>query len=117
MIRLFSLLVGIFGFAACQHSPTAQPAVLSDASDETMTAVKASLATAMDRAQVELGAGDPTTAPVIAVLPPAPTTFETQSPAMPTIFNLFVRDGVCFAVAEATGDEVALPGVSCRALS
>ena len=117
MNRVVYLLAGTFILGACQHSPVAQPAVLADASVETMDAVKASLAAAMDRAHIEFGAGDPTTIPSISVLPPPPSTFETQSPAMPIIFDLFVRGDFCFAVAEGSKDEVVLPGVTCRPLN
>ncbi|MEO1322377.1 MAG: hypothetical protein AAFV59_05160 [Pseudomonadota bacterium] len=116
MIRIISLLAGTLALGACQHHSPAQPAVLADASAETLDAVKGNLAQAMNRGQIEIGAGDPTTIPSISVLPPPPSTFETQSPAMPTIFKLYVRDGLCFAIAEGTVEEVPLPGVACRPL-
>lgn len=116
MIRGLCLFAGMLALGACQHTPAAQPAVLTDTTPETLAAVKTSLAKAMNRGQIEFGAGDPTTVPSIAVLPPRPSTFETQSPAMPTIFSLFVRDGACFAVADGTDAEIPLPSGLCKPL-
>lgn len=79
-----------------------------------MTALRAALAESMDRATIELGAGDPTVTPSIAVLPPKPTTFETQSPALPTMFDLYMRENYCFAMRRGDDAEIALAGVRCR---
>jgi len=79
-----------------------------------MTALRAALAQSMDRATIELGAGDPTVTPSVAVLPPKPTTFETQSPAMPTMFDLYIRGDDCFAMRRGDDAEIALEGVRCR---
>ncbi|NQY13401.1 MAG: hypothetical protein HRT81_06015 [Henriciella sp.] len=100
--------------AACQHAPSVTPAVLQDKDIDTMTALRAALAQSMDRATIELGAGDPTVTPSIAVLPPKPTTFETQSPALPTMFDLYMRGDDCFAMRRGDGAEIALEGVRCR---
>jgi len=74
------------------------------------------VATALNRAQIELGAGNPTLVPSVSVLPPRPTDFETRSPAMPEIFNLFVQDGRCYAVRDGSDIEIPLPDVTCHPL-
>ena len=103
-----SLLAGV---AACQSSP--QPATLSDASPETMSAVKGVLAAAVDRAQIELGPGDPATETFISVLPPAPGPLEGNSPAMPTMFDIVVMEGECYVRERQSGDMFLLAGIAC----
>jgi hypothetical protein len=87
------------------------PAVLASAED--IPALKAALAGAMGRARIELGAGDPTREPVVAVLPPPLGPNEDRSPATPALFDLVLRGGDCYAVRRDTGEETALAGVEC----
>jgi len=114
--RLLLPLMAVLAASACQHSQGAVPAILADDSAETLDALKAGLATAMNRAQIELGAGDPTVVPSVSVLPPRPTEFETRSPALPEIFNLFIQDGRCYAVRDGSETEIPLPDVTCHPL-
>ena len=114
VIRGLSSLMSVFALTACQHAQPVSPAVLQSADAETLMALRSALGQALGRAEIELGAGDPTTEPSVAVLPPKPTTFETQSPAMPTMFDLFVRGETCFAVQRGNEVEITLPGVACR---
>lgn len=115
MVARFLISIGAaFAVSACQHNQGPVPAILADDSPETLAALKAGLAIAMDRASIELGAGDPTAMPSVAVLPPRPTNLETSSPAMPVIFNLFIQDGRCFAVRDGSETETTLPNVTCR---
>ena len=114
--RILIPFIAALAVAGCQHNQGAVPAILADDSPETLSALKASLGTALNRAHIELGAGDPTTVSRVSVLPPRPTDLETRSPAMPEMFNLFIQDGRCYAVREGSETEVALPGVPCRAL-
>lgn len=102
--------------SACQHNQGSVPAVLADDSAETLSALKSGLGTALNRAQIELGAGDPTSVSRVSVLPPRPTDLETRSPAMPEMFNLFIHNGRCYAVRDGTETELPLPDVPCRAL-
>jgi hypothetical protein len=87
------------------------PAVL--ASEDDIPALKAALAGALGRARIELGAGDPTREPVVAVLPPPLGPNEDRSPATPALFDLVLRNGGCYAVSRETGEETALAGVEC----
>ena len=116
-MRVVSALLGALALTACQHTQTVTPAVLADAETSTMDALRASLASAMGRAEIEFGAGDPTMTPSVAVLPPKPSSFETQSPAMPTLFELYMRGETCFAIRQGDDIEIALPGVPCRVAS
>ncbi len=102
--------------AACQTSFASQAAVLESGDTETLAKVKAALADAMGRTDIEFGAGDPTQTPAISVLPRRPSSYEDRSPATPTLFDLTLRDGVCYATRRDTGDAVALEGVACRPL-
>lgn len=104
-----SLLAGL---AACETAP--QPAVLIDTSPETMAAVTGVLAAAMDRAQIELGAGDLTKDSVISVLPPRPGPLEGSSPAVPTLFDILLLDGDCYVQERASGEMFPLTGIECR---
>jgi len=102
-----ALALGALAMAtACQSTPQqAVPAVLTDRGPETMDTLKATLASAMGKAQVELGAGDPTTTSAITVLPPPLGPMETASTAMPTQFNLMMRGDTCMVVHGETGEE------------
>lgn len=114
--RIFIPFVAALAVSACQHNQGPAPAVLADDSAETMSALKMGLATALNRAQIELGAGDPTVVSRVSVLPPRPTDLETRNPAMPETFQLFIRNGRCYAVRDGSEAELALPDVPCRAL-
>ena len=117
MVKKTALAIAtVLGLGACQHASGSVPAVLEDNSEETMMAVKAALSEAMGRAKIELGVGDPTETAMIAVLPPPLSTHEDRSPATPTVFDLVLRDGICFAANTETGAETELAGVRCRQL-
>ena len=83
----------------------AVPAVLMDDSPDTMGTLKATLAEAMGRASVELGAGNPAETSMITVLPPPLGPMETASTAMPTQFDLMKRGETCMVVHSETGEE------------
>jgi hypothetical protein len=101
---------------ACQSTPQqAVPAILTDSGPETMNTLKATLASAMGQAQVELGAGDPTRTSAITVLPPPLGPMETASMAMPTQFELMMRGDTCMVVHGETGEEHPLD-LPCRPL-
>lgn len=117
VVRIILSSLTAITLGACQHVDEAVvPATLADDGADSIAALKTGLAAAMERAQIELGAGDLTTSSTVSVLPPPPTTHETRSPAMPTTFTLYVRGDACFAVQEGSETEVALPGVTCRPL-
>ncbi|MEO1662853.1 MAG: hypothetical protein AAFR51_17830 [Pseudomonadota bacterium] len=111
-----ALFTGFFGFilGACQHQGAPVAATLSDDSPETISALKAGLSTALGRAIIDLGAGDPTAVPSVAVLPPRPAPRETHSTAMPTLFDLYLEGDTCFAIKQGTSTRIALPDVPCK---
>jgi hypothetical protein len=81
-----------------------------------MEALKSGLAAAMGRTMIELGADKGQQSSTVSVLPQKLSEFETRSPERPTIFKLFVKDGICFAVRDGSDVEVPLPDVSCQPL-
>ncbi|MEM9738663.1 MAG: hypothetical protein AAF829_02260 [Pseudomonadota bacterium] len=104
-----TLIASLAMAAGCQTvTDEAVPAVLADDAPETMDRLKAGLAEAVGRANIELGAGDPTQTSTITILPPAPSPLETASVAMPTPFRLMMRGDTCMAVHGETGEEFAM---------
>jgi len=110
-----AVLTGGFAMAGCQSVGGASPARLSTDEDPQMERLKAGLATALGRANIEFGAGDPLGEGTVVVLPPPPTALETHSLAMPITFDLEVRGETCIAVRRDTGEAFELPGVDCTA--
>lgn len=99
--------------AGCEAEP--QLATLSDASPETVEALTFVLASAVGRANVELGPGDLTRQPMVSVLPPRPGPMEGNSTAMPALFDIVLLDGDCYARAHSDGVLHVLPGLTCVA--
>ena len=114
VIRFLASSLAIAALGACQHQHSAVPAVLIDSEPETLDALKAALSGAMQRAQIELGAGDPSQQSMVSVLPPPPTDLEGNSTARPTTFNLYIRGDSCFAVRDGSDEEIVLDNVACR---
>jgi len=108
--RIAMLLMA--ALAACDQEPVA--AVLADASDETMSRLRATLASALDRSSVTLGAGDVTAVPEVSVLPPAVTPLEGNSPALPIVFDILLQNGDCYVRRRGTGELVPLTDVACN---
>lgn len=113
-VALMGALAGALLAAACQTGLASQAAVLENADAQTMAKVKAVLAEAMGTATIELGAGDPTQTPSIAVLPRPPSPHEDRSPAMPVLFDLILKENVCYAVRRDTGEAYELTDVACK---
>lgn len=114
--KLAAVVFGVAATMGCETHMSPTPAVLETADAETMASLTATLAAAMDRAQVELGPSDLTAESVITVLPPPLGPGEDRSLATPTYFDLMIIDGDCVAVRRETGDQYVLDGVSCRPL-
>ncbi len=112
----FALIAGGALMASCQTPNAPAAAVLENADHGTMAALHAALASAVGRAQVEIGPGDLTQSSTIAVLPPPLGPGEDRSLATPDYFDLMWVDGKCVLVAQETGAQFALDGVSCRKL-
>ena len=121
MRRTGTRLAGAFAacglLAACQSSTVLEPAVLERGDPDSLIQLKSAVAEAMEKPRVDFGAGDLTTSPEIAVLPPKPGPFETHSLAVPTYFDLARQNGGCVVIERESGNVYAAPGVSCRALT
>ncbi len=112
----FAFALAALAIGGCQHTGDATPAVLADASEPSMQALKSALASALGRSQVELGASDPMHIPRVSVLPPPLSPLEDRSPVKPALFDLFIRNGSCFAIQVETKIETELTNVPCRPL-
>lgn len=102
--------------AACHTLAAAQPAVLQSDDAATLGALKSALATALQRADVELGPVDLTRSPAVPVLPRPPASVEGRSTAMPIMFDIAMKDGACVLIRRDTGEAFSLGSISCRAL-
>lgn len=107
-------LFALLGLGACQHTTEATPAMLADTSDANLSALKSALAETMGHSRVDLGAGDLAQMTRVSVLPPALSPNDDRSPALPTYFDLMMRDGTCVAVHSETKTETLLPNVTCQ---
>lgn len=108
-------LAGLFA-AACQTGTAMTPATLEDADDATLARVKETLSTAMGRANIKLADGDLTERTSVSVLPPPLGPNETNSPAMPTVFDIATNGSDCFLIHRETGERYRLEDVSCVAV-
>ena len=114
--KIFFTFAGAAAIIGCQSHTAPAPAVLVNTDEDTMRVLHAVLADAMGRAQIELGAGDPTQDSVIAVLPPPLGPGEDRSTATPAYFDLMLKGGDCILVRRETGETFALDGVQCNPL-
>lgn len=109
--------LALAGFVvSCETTAEATPATLASADSDTMEYVRSVLADALGRAQINFGAGDPTSSPVISVLPPRPVDHEGRSLATPEQFDIFMQGSRCYVRRRKTGDEYSLRDIDCRPL-
>lgn len=115
---LLSGLAAIMGLSACQSAPVSEPvlAVLVEVDEETVITIRKSVAEALNKATVELGASDLTVSSTLSVLPPRPTQFETRSLAKPILFDLMSDGEVCYLVQHGTSEQIVIEGITCRPL-
>lgn len=118
MIRGVALVLGLMAASGCQtQTEMTVPAVLDDASESTIADLKSQLATALNRTGVRLAEADFASSARVTVIPPPLGPHEMNSRAIPIDFDLFLRGERCYVVRVETGDEIALKGITCRALS
>ena len=108
-------LAGLFA-AACQTGSAMTPATLRDADDTSLARLKETLSEAMGRASIKLAGGDLTERTSVSVLPPPLGPNETNSPAMPEVFDILTNGTDCFVTRRETGETYKLDGVSCVAV-
>ncbi|MAP96333.1 MAG: hypothetical protein CMK07_15415 [Ponticaulis sp.] len=89
------------------------PAILLSGDTASLDKLIEHLADAMGRAEIELGAGDPTITSSVSVLPPPGGPLEGRNVSTPEIFNLSLRDGVCYASRVSKCEEIELADVTC----
>lgn len=105
------------GLMACQATGSPTPAVLVRADAESLARLKSAVAAAMGKARVDFGSADLAASPEIPVLPPRPGPFEGQSLALPTYFDLAIKDGTCVVIERSTGKAFDASEVSCKPTS
>lgn len=93
------------------------PAVIAEDTSIVRAELKSALASAVGRAQVELGPDDFTMVDHVSVLPPQLGSMEDHSTARPTIFAIILQDGVCYAVHPETSQKFRLSGIDCHPLA
>ncbi|MFT3997128.1 MAG: hypothetical protein QM667_06960 [Asticcacaulis sp.] len=115
-----TVLTGLItGLCGCQTvgAYTPVPATVDMRAPQTVERVKTALAKAVGRAQIELGAYEYPTPSVLSVLPPPPGPQETHSMAMPTVFDIAIRNGKCSAIRRDDGVAFGLDGVTCHRIT
>lgn len=108
------LFISVAALAGCQSISGPVPAVLSSSDPAEIARLKTALASAMGRAQVELGPGDPTHSPTLSVLPRPIGPPDDRSLVLPTIFRLEMEGGECFVVREENGTRTRIDGGRCK---
>lgn len=106
--------LAVVGLSACQTQAVSQPAVLDAGDIESLARLKSAVARAMGKARVEFGPGDLTNSSEIAALPPRSGPFESHSLALPTYFDLAIKNGDCVVVERRTGDVFEASKVLCK---
>ncbi len=99
--------------SACHTASADTAATLVSDDPQTMQVLKSTLASAMKKARVELGAGNLTQNSVVSVLPPR-DPFNMNNPALPEQFDIRLRQGACYVVKRNTGEAYMLEGIDCQ---
>jgi len=113
----WTALLNMAGLAACQTvaaSPPS-PAVLASADAQTMKTLTKTLARAMGKSNVTLGAGSPDQNSVISVLPPR--SLSGIDPSLPTRFDIMMEGRNCYVVKRKTGEKYPLENIACRPIT
>jgi len=115
-LRLTSLIgLGLLTGGCQTMAPAhAVPASVDVSDPQTLSHLKAALAPAVGRANIEFGPSAAARTTTLGVLPPPLGPLETHSTALPILFEVVIKDGKCLAVRRDTGTEVELTGVTCR---
>jgi hypothetical protein len=100
--------------AGCVSQNLRMPARLDRVDAPTLERVRAVLANAVGRPQVELGPEDLAISSTISVLPRPLGPHDTRSPELPKIFDIKIIEGQCQLVAQSDGKMYPLEGVGCK---
>jgi hypothetical protein len=109
MISLFS--------AGCATADTPQQARLTSPDAQSMTKVRAVLATIIGRTRFELGPEDLTTSSTITVLPPPLGPMDTRSMAVPMVFDIIMIGQSCALVERDTKRTYPMDSVACTPIT
>lgn len=115
---VISCLAAIIG-SACHTTTHAEPvpAIMANADDASMQALKSTLAKAMNKSKIELGASDPTRSPNISVLPKSVVGIpggDYANQALPTQFDLMMDGRNCYVVKRGTEAKIKVDGIVCK---
>lgn len=117
-LTVFAAAGALMGLAACQTETGPRLAVMSEAGDAEMAALKTVLSDAVGRTNVELGPADLTQDSSFTVLPPRPSPLETNSTAMPVQFELMIQGGdTCYVREVETNLLHRANGIGCKPAS
>lgn len=97
----------------CSTNASAEPAVLTSFGPETQDRLKEIIGEELGRKNIMFGASDPTSEPVLVVLPPRPGSYETMSPAEPLVFDIKTGADGCYLVRQDDGTILVLTDISC----
>jgi hypothetical protein len=111
-MKLGWLGLGLGLLSACASMSAAVPARLASIDPTTMDKIANTLRQATSVRNLTLGPQAPE-ATTITVLPPPLGPYETHSVAVPEIYDIKKRNGVCTLVRRSTGVAVALADVAC----
>ena len=101
------------GEPSAEQALPARAALLLSGDERSLAHLKDQLGDLVGRANIELGASDPTIRSSVSVLPPRPGSLETHNVSLPTVFDLILKNGDCFVVRQETGEETRLQDVTC----
>jgi hypothetical protein len=111
-IALSASLLSVLNLG-CATNGVAKAARLTAPNATTIAKVRAVLATAIGRPQIELGPEDMAISSSISVLPPPLGPLETRSLVVPKVFDIKLQNGACILVARDDGKVYSLDGVRC----
>lgn len=111
---LAALLAGLFAAGGCETAEDARPAVFARFDAAEQEALRLIIAEDLGRKPVRFGAGDPTREPRLVVLPPPLGPHETNSPALPIIYDIRMGAEGCFLRREDGDARLPLTSVDCR---
>lgn len=116
---IFSVVGGMMSLfsAGCATADTPQQARLTSADAQSMTRVRAALATIIGRTRFELGPEDLTTSSTITVLPPPLGPMDTRSMAVPIVFDIVMIGQSCALVARDTKRTYPMDNVACTPIT
>lgn len=117
MIRPITLFLSILSVAACQHASEAEePAVLTETTAETLSALEQELKDTLGKRGWQLDVSD-IDASTLTLRPPQPNPLDMNNRDIPLRLSLKLRAGECLAVRLDTNERIPLQSVKCSAVN